>query len=143
VGIHHIIETVKGGLFHPSMKAELDTLETCKADLPAALAEPPPAPLRLHPNLADLYRSKIDGLVTALNAPEAKAEAAAILRGLMEEIRLVPESGRYEIELAGDLARLLGFAAGSGNAERPGAMLTGRSRNLVAGAGFEPATFRL
>jgi site-specific DNA recombinase len=141
--IRNIIEAVKGGLFHPSMKAELDALEARKAELSATLAAPPPMAVRLHPNLGELYSSKIKELVAALNRPEDKAEAADILRGLITEIRLVPESGRYEIELTGDLADLLGFAAGSGNAERPGALLTGRSRKLVAGAGFEPATFRL
>lgn len=62
-----------------------------------------------------------------------RAEAADILRGLVEEIRLVPEADGTAVELTGDLARLLGFVSGAGNDKRPGAGLSGRSMKLVAG----------
>jgi site-specific DNA recombinase len=55
--------------------------------------------------------------------------------------RLIPENGRLEIELAGDLASLLDLAADSkqpATARRDGLQAT-----LVAGVGFEPTTFRL
>jgi hypothetical protein len=38
-----------------------------------------------------------------------------MIRGLIEEVRLVPEEGRLRIELSGELAALISLAA----AERP------------------------
>ncbi|MEP2530760.1 hypothetical protein [Shimia sp.] len=43
----------------------------------------------------------------ALNEPSAKAEATSIIRGLLTEIRLIPEDGALAIELVGELAGLL------------------------------------
>ena len=141
--IANIIEAIKAGLFHPSMKVEMDQLEARKAELAAALAAPSPSAVRFHPNLAELYTAKVDGLAAALNCPEDKPAAMAVLRELIEEIRLVPEGETYAVELAGDLAALLRFASEPENAKRPEVRASGRSTKLVAGAGFEPATFRL
>jgi site-specific DNA recombinase len=76
-----------------------------------------------------------------LNRPELRAQAAEVLRSLIDEVRLVPDNGRLEIELAGDLAGILALAADSKKpvtAGRDGLQVT-----LVAGRGFEPLTFRL
>jgi site-specific DNA recombinase len=67
----------------------------------------------LHPKLADIYRDKAENLNRALNEQATRAEAAEPLRALNDEIRLVPENGRLEIELAGDLARIPALTAGS------------------------------
>ncbi len=62
----------------------------------------------LHPNLSDVYRNKVANLTEALNDPETKAEATAIIRSLLEEIRLEPNAeGGMDIELIGELAGLL------------------------------------
>ena len=61
---------------------------------------------RLHPNVAAVYREKIAKLREALNAEDTRTEAAEMIRGLIEEIRLVPEEGRLRIELSGELAAL-------------------------------------
>src|SRR5262249_43526919 len=116
-------------------------LERRKGELLAMTATaPPPAP-RLHPKLAELYRAKIENLQAELNRDELRAEAAAALRSVIDEIRLVSENGRLEIELAGDLAGILARASGSkkpATADHGGLQVT-----LVAGRGFEPLTFRL
>jgi hypothetical protein len=39
-----------------------------------------------------------------LNAHDTRAETAEAIRELIDEVRMVPESGRPEIELRGDLA---------------------------------------
>ena len=66
------------------------------------------------------------------------------IRALVEAIVLVPEDGKLAIEVRGDLAAIL--ALGQNANTRP----SGRVHDdllvqvkLVAGAGFEPATFRL
>jgi hypothetical protein len=102
--IRAIIEAIKDGMRTSGMKDELLALESRKAQLASETRHvPAPAP-RLHPKLADIYRDKVSNLNSALNAPATRAEAAHALRALIDEIRLVPENGRLEIELAGDLA---------------------------------------
>ena len=139
--IDKIVEAIAEGMFHPSMKAKMDDLETRKAELVDELAnvdaEPP---ILLHPGLADLYKEKVAELSAALNDPSTKVEATNIIRSLLSEIRLIPEDGSLSIELAGELAGLLSLG-GSRNAQsRPVAAC---SRTVVAGVGFEPTTFRL
>jgi site-specific DNA recombinase len=113
------------------MKDELLALEARKVELAVVVKQAPgPAP-RLHPRLADIYRDKVERLRDSLNAESTRAEAAEALRGLIEEIRLVPEEGQLQIELAGDLAGILALAAGSRKpvtADRDGLQVT-----LVAG----------
>ena len=54
-----------------------------------------------------------------------------------------------EAVLEGDLARILAICAGAERSERPPVSggrsgdVPGRQLSVVAGAGFEPATFRL
>lgn len=85
-----------------------------KVELTAILADQPELPaLRLHPRLSDLYREKIADLSAALNQPELKPQATELLRGLISEVRMVPEPdapGGHEIELAGELAGILNLA---------------------------------
>ncbi len=101
--IDRIIDAIAEGIFHESMKAKLDSLEARKAELEAVLSNADQtAPVLLHPNLSDVYRNKVTNLTEALNEPETKAEATALIRSLLEEIRLIPkEDGPIEIELAG------------------------------------------
>ena len=65
-----------------------------------------------------------------LNRPELRAEAAEAIRSLIEEIRLVPQNDRLEIELAGDLAGILALAAGK---KKPVPEGDGLQATLVAG----------
>lgn len=81
-------------------------------DLEATTA---PAP-RLHPNIAEVYRRKVVGLV--------------------EAIVLTPEHGRLRVEVRGELAAILALAEGTkanAPAEAPGRLV--QQIKLVAGAG--------
>ena len=69
-----------------------------------------PQPL-LHPNLADLYRQKVTKLHEALNDEATRAEAADIIRSLVDEIRLTPVGGDLRVDLKGALAGILALAA--------------------------------
>ena len=62
-----------------------------------------------------------------------RQEASEIIRGLLSEIRLLPNEGVYEIELVGELAGLLALGQKETASE---ACASGRSVSLVAGAGF-------
>ncbi|MYM57560.1 hypothetical protein [Thalassovita mangrovi] len=87
-----------------------------------------------------IYQDKATNLSTVLNDPAIKNEATSIIRSLLSEIRLIPENGDLAIELFGELAGLLALSGSKNDESRPGAAC---STVLVAGAGFEPATFRL
>jgi hypothetical protein len=74
-----------------------------------------------------------------LNSEATRAEASEIVRSLVYETQLVPEAGRWlGINLVGALAAILALTD-----ERPHGKTTGAQLAMVAGAGFEPATFRL
>ena len=129
--IRALVDAIKDGIRTPTMREELLALEARKVELAAALKHAPaPAP-RLHRKLAEIYRHKVANLQEELSRPELRAEAAEAIRSLVEEIRLVPENGRLEIELAGDLAGILALASGS---KKPVSVRDGLQVTLVAGA---------
>jgi site-specific DNA recombinase len=126
-----------------ALKRELVTLEARQLLLQRDLAEAAaPVPL-LHPNLAELYRQRVERLHEALRDDDTRDEAFELIRSLIDEIRLVPEDGRLRLELRGELAGILALAA---DKKKPGGLsATGLAQQIkmVAGVGFEPTTFRL
>ena len=136
--IRRLIEAIKSGVPGGAVKDEMTTLEARRSDLLDQLKTAPPRIARLHPNLAEVYRQKIASLHEALNDEGTRAEAAEYIRGLIEQIRLVPEKGRLRVELFGQLAALINVAN-----KHPRSNGTGVQVTLVAGVGFEPTTFRL
>lgn len=60
-------------------------------------------------------------LTQALEQDDA-AETRKLIRGLVEQIRLVPEAGSLRIEVRGALGAILALAEGARNAERPGSV---------------------
>ena len=147
--INNIITAIAQGMFHPSMKARMDGLETDKARLATQLTDlPEPEPITLHPGLADTYARTIADLVTALNADDTREEAADILRGLIEKIVLLPDAAApngHAIELYGELGAILTLCGtGDGtNAKARRSSAGFRQVTMVAGTRFEPVTFRL
>ena len=139
-----LIEAIADGLRTPGLKARLMELENRKLALDEELAHPPaPAP-RLHPGLAEVYRRKVENLHEALADPGARDEALGLLRGLIERIELQPIEDGFEIELTGEIARMVELSLDPTGTKK--AVLdekTACSVKVVAGAGFEPATFRL
>jgi hypothetical protein len=106
-----IVRAIEDGAYTPTLKARLTALEQEKAQTEARLRAGKHAPvLRLHTNLPELYRNKIGRLAEALSAPETVAEAAEVMRGLIDRIVLTPAAGELRAELHGDLAVLARFA---------------------------------
>ncbi|KIC14341.1 hypothetical protein RA20_20910, partial [Leisingera sp. ANG-Vp] len=95
-------------MYTASMKDKMSELEGEKARLEAVIADnPEPPALRLHPSLSARYRELIEDLASALNAPEVRREAAASLRALISEVRMVSDAdapGGHQLELVGELA---------------------------------------
>ena len=128
--LESLVAAVKAGILSDTLQAEFEHLERDKRVIEQELATEPPPPIHLHPNLAEIYRKKVDNLTEALNAEETRQEAGEIIRGLIDEIRLVPDGGELRIHLKGELAEMLALSTN----KRPGSKGTGLKTTLVAGA---------
>lgn len=125
-----MLEAISNGMFHASMKEKMDTLEARKTDLDIKLAAVPEAePILLHPALAQVYGAKIAALADSLNNEATKSEAIVLLRGLVTEARMIPETtalNGHIIELTGDLAAILALSDPKMQ----------KTRRLTGGVGF-------
>ena len=147
-----ILSAIEDGMYEPSMKTRMEELKLEKARLSSQLADTPEPPaLRLHPRLTDCYTQKISNLSAALSDPSVKLEATEALRGLVSEIRMIPDADArsgHRMELVGELVGILSLAEGHTlHSKKPrrcvGAADSFESVSVVAGVGFEPTTFRL
>ncbi len=101
--------------------------------------------------MVDLYRTKVEQVADALQHEDSRIEAAEKLRGLIDSIVLTSEppshdarygaQGGLRIELRGNLAAMLTVAQQTKRSPETGDLSV--PIQLVAGAGFEPATFGL
>jgi site-specific DNA recombinase len=135
-----LIEALADGFRAPGLQAKLDELEQSKARLQSEIDGAPEPSVRLHPNLAELYRKKVASLQEALIDPATKTEALEILRGLIDRVSVTADENGFTIEFVGEIANMVRLAAG---AESLGKEPHRSSVKVVAGVGFEPTTFRL
>ncbi len=136
-----LVQSIMDGVPGSEVKDELISIAARRQELTHQLASAKQTPPLLHPNMADLYREKVTSLAKALEHPESRPEAVEILRGLIDEIVLTPVDGTLRIELKGNLAAMLGAARNAKRSPETGDLSLQIA--LVAGAGFEPATFGL
>ena len=125
------------------VRDQLRDLEQRKNEMEHALASTrEQAAIEHHPNMAELYRRKVSELQDLLSDETNRPEAIDIIRSMIERIEVHPgkERGKPNVILVGALAQILTFAQQNNNAVSSG---DGRRVLMVAGAGFEPATFRL
>ena len=98
--------------------------------------------MEVHPNIGELYAKKVGKLPVLLTDDATRPQAMDIIRSLIDRIEVTEgtERGKPDVVLIGALAAILAFTQNNTAAlisENGGRVL------LVAGAGFEPATFRL
>ncbi|MDX8496757.1 zinc ribbon domain-containing protein, partial [Mesorhizobium sp. VK22B] len=107
-----IMAAIEDGLYQPSMKARMEDLERQKAEVTACLAMAPTDVPDLHPNIANLYRKRVEQFTQTLADGEDGRRAAEALRSLIGEIVLTPGDKRGEVhaELSGELFGILKFA---------------------------------
>ena len=124
----------------PGLLEQLEDLEAHKIELKAKLSAPSPAPVRIHPGLATLYRKRVEDLSAALQDASIRTPALEILRGLIERVTVSQGSakGDVTIELEGAIVAMIEGALGGSGSE-----FDAGSVKVVAGVGFEPTTFRL
>jgi site-specific DNA recombinase len=138
--IRKLVPAIKDGVSALSIKDELLSLKARKAELQLRL-NAPEMPELLHPRMADVYREKIGSVCRALESEESRTSAVAAIRALIESILLEPDGNQLKITLKGDLAGMLSASRDSKRSPETGDLLL--QIKLVAGAGFEPATFGL
>ena len=141
--VKEIVTLIENGAGNRALLARLTELEAQEDEINARLAQAPVDLPDIHPNVADIYARKVARLAEALSHPDERDEAADAIRGLIEKITLSPGAKRGCIDalLHGDLGTILEWTAQ--NANTPGLVGSGVSVSVVAGAGFEPTTFRL
>ncbi|MCE8438555.1 hypothetical protein [Rhodovulum sulfidophilum] len=142
---------IENGMHDPLMKMRMEELKIERTRLASYLARPPEPPmLRLHPGLAESYRAKVADLASALSDPEIQLQASETSRGLILEMRLVPDAGAQDglhIELVGDLSSILSLQEGGKQKARglrgavPVLMLT-CNRYWLRGPALDTVSFR-
>ncbi|QCO05777.1 hypothetical protein [Azospirillum argentinense] len=168
-----LIDAIVAGVPASRVKDRMHVLEARRAELAIMVENTHEAPTLLHPSMAQHYRNEIHNLIECLNGGGQKTEAAELMRSLIDKIVLPPNDMRtaLTVDLLGDLAGILAMAnrKSAVNKEKPLTksgfqdlaqtwqvkMVEGTRSDLklsvvseckdkmVAGAGFEPATFRL
>jgi site-specific DNA recombinase len=139
-----LYDAIADGLRSPGLNERLIELESRVAAIDIELGRPAPAPVRLNPNLSEIYRRKVTELAITLSDPSIAQPAREIIRGLIERVAVRWDDGQPVIILDGALTALIGLTQ---NAKIPARAGLGgielSSVKVVAGAGFEPAAFRL
>jgi DNA invertase Pin-like site-specific DNA recombinase len=126
--IDAIIDNLIAGYRNETMKRRLDQLEDERIELERKLAEPPPTTIRVHPNLAKLYREKVENLAKSLADDEIRDASAEILRSLIDAVIVTPKGSGHEVLVKGEIGRLVRFA-------NPKMQQNQCSVKVVAGAG--------
>ena len=140
-----MVAVIEDGGYARGMMDRMRELEARQDEIAERLSSAPVDLPDIHPNIAIVYRRKVERLAEALADPRDRDEAADAIRGLVERIVLTPGAKRGEMNAAlhGDLGTILewaGSGSGKGATDTPG---SGMSVSVVAGVGFEPTTFRL
>ena len=124
------------------MKSISAPLKTRRAEIQSRLSnDEAPSVIQFHPGAAYAYRRLAEDLHQAIEGEDGE-EVRAELRKLIERVDFIPIEGlgRFQLEVHGSLAALLAL----GQAQKAKNLTGGTCEVFVgAGAGFEPATFRL
>jgi site-specific DNA recombinase len=143
--LDRLVQALLEGTPARTVKDRMAQLEARKDVLEAQLAQGEDVKISVHPHMASIYRERVANLREALAREGCQAEAAEIMRTLIDRIVLTPVSrdGKetLSITLHGDLAGILELCQQSKTPGRSRA--SAEQIKVVAGAGFEPATFRL
>ncbi len=132
-----MISAIEDGGYVRGMSDRLRELEARQDELTALLAAVPADPADIHPNVAAIYRRKVERLGEALKRPDECAEAADAIRGLIERIVLTPGEkwGEVHATLHGDLATIVEWAGNGGGKGGNGTPGSGLSVSAKTGTG--------
>jgi site-specific DNA recombinase len=129
-----LIDAVADGLRAPDLQERLDELTNRKQKLQAELVrEESPLP-RIHPNLAEIYRKKVERLQEALQDHATRQEAIEILQQLIEKVTVSWRDDAWNIDLVGEIANMVTLST---DRTGPPAERLRRSVKVVAGERYQ------
>ncbi len=131
-----MVAAIEDGGYVRGMSDRLRELEARQDELNERLSAAPADLPDIHPNIADIYRRKVEGLAEALDHPEDRDAAASALRSLIERIVLTPGEKWAEMEavLHGDLGTILEWAGNGPEKAKTDIPVPEMSVSVVAGA---------
>ncbi|MDP1964715.1 MAG: recombinase family protein [Reyranella sp.] len=134
--LKEIVTAIEDGGYSRPLMARLRDLEAKQDELTERLSRAPVDIPDIHPNVAGIYRRKVERLAEALQHPQERAEAADAIRGLIERITLTPgpKRGQIDATLHGDLGTILEWAAHASQKNKTDIPSSGMSASVVAGA---------
>jgi site-specific DNA recombinase len=135
--IKDVVTVIENGGYKPALLDRLDELELQRGRLRERLARVSATPPDVHPNISEIFRTKVARLAETLNDPVDRAQAAQAIRSLIERVVLSPDpdSGEIKATLEGELGTILEWLAQQTTS-------TGRTKmrsvsvSVVAGARF-------
>jgi DNA invertase Pin-like site-specific DNA recombinase len=131
-----LYDAISEGLRTAGLKDRLEDLEARLAELDAKLKAPAPSPIRLHPNLTEIYRRKVGDLAATLSDPEIRTSALETIRGLITRVTVCDGADGITLQLEGALTAMIGLAQNDKSPPGGGldADVLARSVKVVAGA---------
>ncbi len=141
--IASMLDAIEEGGYVRGMSDRLRELEARQDELAERLATVPADLPDIHPNIAMVYRRKVERLAEALADPRDRDEAAEAIRGLIERIVLTPGAKRGELHAAlhGDLGTIVEWAGSGGRKGATDTPQSGMSVSVVAGGGAPKSSF--
>jgi site-specific DNA recombinase len=133
--LNGLIDAIAEGLRAPGLQKRLEEFELRRAQLEQEIASTSTPPVRLHPNLATVYRRKVERLQHVLSDLDIRDEAIQVLRGLIESVCITPSETGFDVEIVGEIAKMIELGMAEG--KKKGPILderTTRSVKVVAGA---------
>ncbi len=114
-----LVQSIMDGVPGSVLKEDGLYIEKRTAELEQILENTAEAPPLFHPNMALRYHEEVQRLIESLNEDDHRAEAAELIRSLIERVVLSPASDEKSliIDLHGDLAGILSMATGRAQKE--------------------------
>ncbi|MES3110481.1 recombinase family protein [Sphingomonas aurantiaca] len=108
-GIERLTAAIVKGVDASLVREELNRLGQRKVALEEILgaSAEPSGPVMFHTRLAQIYRHKVENLLSAYTNEASRTEAQEVIRGLIERIVLTPVDGALQVEMTGELAAML------------------------------------
>jgi len=133
--LKEIVTAIEDGGYTRALMDRLRDLEGKQDELTERLSRAPTDIPDIHPNVAGIYRRKVERLSEALQRPQERDEAAEAIRGLIERITLTPgpKRGQIDATLHGDLGTILEWTARTGRKNKTDTPSPGVSVSVVAG----------
>ena len=131
--VRKIVDAIADGVRARSLKDELLGLESREDEIKGKLAATPEPKVYLAPNMAEIYRQRVDGLQEAFAAGAEQDQAHEAIRGLIDKVVLTPAEGVLRIDLHGEAAAILQLSA----AGKKGPLGERQQLVMVAGARFD------